>query len=100
VDGGAVLQLDGDRLVVQLHQEPAAKQTRQNQYRIWRKNFTKQISEERQSETNLKEEGGGGEQYLTSFIVAAAGRRKRRRTESRESSSCWLSRSGRGETLV
>ena len=37
VDGGAILQLDGDRLVVQLHQEPADKHTRLNQDRIRRK---------------------------------------------------------------
>jgi hypothetical protein len=76
VDHRAVLELDGDRLVVQLHQEPAANP----------KSSTKlgEVRTERRSEGRAKRRHSGrearenGGRYLTSFIlpVLAEGRRE------------------------
>lgn len=79
VDDGAVLELDGDRLVVQLHQKPAAKpptpQIRTKKIRGGKFAPYGSAKGRHTGKRNGTERSGEEpEPHLTSFILAAGGR--------------------------
>jgi hypothetical protein len=71
VDDGAILELDGHRVVVQLHQEPAqAPVSRPNPHEFGRK-----LHQTDQRTEGKRGRNESGVAYLTSFILEASGRR-------------------------
>lgn len=97
----AVLELDGDRLIVQLHKEPAAKpqiehQIRRGSYQTERRGRAKRSP----SEQRANEYGGALPDELH-LGGPGVGKERRRRGESAEAAggadACLLSRSGRSK---
>ena len=88
MDHRAILELDGDRLVVQLHQEPAAKP--QIHHKIRRgEDRTERRSEGRAKEEPLRTRGERERgRYLTSFILPVLAE------ERREAAAAELKRGG------
>lgn len=82
MDDNAVLELDGHRLVVQLHQEPVKAQFPPKSTPIRAKNCTKQISEV--DRIYGKEDELGVLAYLMSFILEALGGGRRGRGKARD----------------